>query len=395
MSSDFFTTVVAVPISPVVPITPMMPITPMVPIPFPCPIRMQSNTDVNATFSNTSMVDETFALKKQGYATGLATALVRSTRTVHPLRIWVVDNSGSMAIGDGTRLVDCGGPSKLKSVPCSRWDELSLAVEYHSQISALISAPTTFRLLNGSLGGDSDFLVGENADDMERAMDTMAKASPGGATPLTEHVYAIREMIAPMAPNLRAKGQRVVVVIATDGLPTNAEGYGGGEETNRFVTALRSLEGLPVWVVIRLCTDSKQVATFYNELDSQLEMSLEVIDDFFHEAKEVHRHNPWLNYCLPLHRAREFGFQDRVLDYIDERPLSVADLKKFCAMLFGDEKLSAIDPAQDWQMFSERVEFLVKNEKLNFNPIKKKEKPWISIGAMNRMYGPPSACVLM
>eukprot|EP00588_Corethron_pennatum_P005200 CAMPEP_0194296294 /NCGR_PEP_ID=MMETSP0169-20130528/55720_1 /TAXON_ID=218684 /ORGANISM="Corethron pennatum, Strain L29A3" /LENGTH=229 /DNA_ID=CAMNT_0039045713 /DNA_START=143 /DNA_END=828 /DNA_ORIENTATION=+ len=227
-SSDLFTTVVAVPvavpISPMVPITPMMPITPMVPIPFPDPIGMQSDTDINTTFSRTSMVDETFALKKQGYATGLATALVRSTRTIHPLRIWVVDNSGSMAIGDGTRIVDCGGPSKLKSVPCSRWDELSLAVEYHSQISALISAPTNFRLLNGALGGASDFLVGENSDDVGHALDIMHKASPGGATPLTDHVHAIKKMIAPMAPNLRAKGQRVVVVIATDGLPTNPEG---------------------------------------------------------------------------------------------------------------------------------------------------------------------------
>jgi hypothetical protein len=48
-----------------------------------------------------------------------------------------------------------------------------------------------------------------------------------------------------------------------------------------FQTALQSLEGLPVWVVVRLCTNEHQVVEFYNNLDSQLELSLKVIDDIW------------------------------------------------------------------------------------------------------------------
>ena len=40
------------------------------------------------------------------------------------------------------------------------------------------------------------------------------------------------------------------------------------------------LEGLPVWVVIRLCTNEKKVTEFYNQIDEVLEFNLEVLDDF-------------------------------------------------------------------------------------------------------------------
>eukprot|EP00980_Cylindrotheca_fusiformis_P022116 scaffold8999_cov73-Cylindrotheca_fusiformis.AAC.1 len=114
-----------------------------------------------------------------------------------------------------------------------------------------------------------------------------------------------------MAPTLRQLGRKVVIVIATDGLPTDERGYGGSNHNQEFVDALRMLEGLPVWVVVRLCTDDEDVVNFYNELDGQLELSIEVLDDFTGEAVEVTTENPWLNYTLPLHRLREFGFHDR------------------------------------------------------------------------------------
>ena len=37
----------------------------------------------------------------------------------------------------------------------------------------------------------------------------------------------------------------------------------------------------------------------YNGLDEQLELSIEVLEDFSQEAKEVGTHNPWRNYALP------------------------------------------------------------------------------------------------
>jgi len=48
------------------------------------------------------------------------------------------------------------------------------------------------------------------------------------------------------------------------------------------------LENLPVRVIVRLCTDEKSVVSFYNELDNELELELEVLNNFMQEALEVH-----------------------------------------------------------------------------------------------------------
>lgn len=160
-----------------------------------------------------------------------------------------------------------------------------------------------------------------------------------------------------MANDLRKAGERVVIVIATDGLPTDTNKQG-------FVETLRLLEGLPVWVVIRLCTDEDDVVSFYNDLDGQLELSIEVLDDFCGEAQEVYGENPWLNYALPLHRLREMGYHDRVFDMLDERALTNTELRDFCALLFGEENIDGMpDPSLDWEGFISDVERLVKRER--------------------------------
>jgi hypothetical protein len=88
---------------------------------------------------------------------------------------------------------------------------------------------------------------------------TMQRASPSGVTPLTSHIVQIRDYVAAIMDDLNAEGKKITIVLATDGLPTNESGIGGDYETNLFTNALRSLEGLPVWIVIRLCTDEEDV----------------------------------------------------------------------------------------------------------------------------------------
>ena len=52
---------------------------------------------------------------------------------------------------------------------------------------------------------------------------------------------------------------------------------------------MRPLEKLPVWVVIRLCTDEDKMATYWSNVDSEMELSMDVIDDHLGEAKEIYR----------------------------------------------------------------------------------------------------------
>lgn len=229
----------------------------------------------------------------------------------------------------------------------------------------------------------------------DEATSIMFKTQPTGCTPLTKRIVEIKEEVSAMASQLRENGQRVAIIIATDGLPTDDHGRGRIAEQRIFVESLRGLEGLPVWVVIRLCTDDDDVVSFYNDLDTVLELSIEVLDDFVGEAKEVYSENPWLNYALPLHRLREMGYHDRVFDMLDERKLSKSELRDFCGILFGLDSFDGVpDPSLDWLGFVNCVERLLKKEKSLWNPIKNKAKPWISIRKLNRAYG-NSSCVIM
>lgn len=340
-------------------------------------------------------------LIEQGYTRGLAESLT-NTKTAFGQRIWVIDNSGSMRANDGHRIVPTLKKGDVKMVPCSRWEEIRECVNYHVNMAGAIEAPTTFRLLNhpGATVGQQQFVVAENSqrttEDVYAAQNIIRGVKPSGCTPLTSHILEIQQEVKNLAPELRSKGQRVVIVIATDGLPTDERGYGGAMHQKEFVDALRLLEGLPVWVVIRLCTDEEDVVEFYNELDGNVELSIEVLDDFCAEAQEVFAVNPWLNYALPLHRMREMGFHDRIFDKLDESLLTASELRDFCFLLFGEANFDGVpDPSLDWNGFIQNVERLLKSESDQWNPISKRMKPWISIKKLNRCYGARSSCTIL
>ena len=42
---------------------------------------------------------------------------------------------------------------------------------------------------------------------------------------------------------------------------------------------MRQLENLPVWVVVRLCTDEDKMVNYWNNVDSEVELNMDVIDD--------------------------------------------------------------------------------------------------------------------
>lgn len=278
-----------------------------------------------------------------------------------------------MQAPDGHRIVDTLKPGDIKIVACSRWEEIQECANYHINLAGALMTPTRFRLLNnpGITVGPQNFSVAENpenvADDIHAAQNIIRKARPGGCTPLTAHIIEIAREVKLLTPTLRANGQRVVICIATDGLPTNEAGYGGDAHQKDFVEALRLLEGYPVWIVVRLCTDEEKVVKFYNDLDMMLELSIEVLDDFCGEAHEVYECNPWLNYALPLHRMREMGYHDRVFDMLDERLLTKSELRDFCRLLFGDQNFDGVpDPSLDWTGFVQNIERMLGLENLQW-----------------------------
>lgn len=306
-----------------------------------------------------------------------------------------------MSKGDGHRIAESLSAKLVKLVKCSRWSELQQTIEYHAQISALMKAPTVFRLLNdpGRMVGPQQFSVAERGskfidEDLQVAMQTMIQASPTGCTPLSQHIVEIRANIMDMLPQLQATGQQVVIILATDGLPTDSYGVCSSITRSEFENNLRSLAGLPVWIVVRLCTDEDDVVEYYNNLDSQLELRLEVLDDWVGEGKEVHQFNPWLTYGLCLHRIREMGFHHRLFDLLDERRLNLDELKEFFILLFGPHEFDgAPDPSLDFKAFLYRVNVAVNKEEKLWNPVTSKMSPWIDMKKLKSCYS-DSCCIM-
>ena len=238
-----------------------------------------------AAFNRAKTEASLHALTHKGYPIGLVTAL-RGSLEAFPLRIWIVDNSGSMASSDGCRFVKRPGTASYKKVATTRWAELGDVVTGIGELTTALGVRTDFHLLNPPPAfshtasqflslGPSDAAgtsapppagKSETLDELKRVMST----SPTGSTPLDASVQRICDMVEPKAEKLRAHGQKVVVVIATDGLPN---------DRTRFISAMQRLQALPVWTVVRLCTDDDSVTEYYSNLDKDLEAPLEVLDD--------------------------------------------------------------------------------------------------------------------
>lgn len=333
------------------------------------------------------------ALCEMGYPLGLARAMGENTARF-PLRVWVIDNSGSMKKDDGSRVVATKAvPTGYKVMPCTRWREMRETIFFHSEMAAKVHAPTLFRLMNKPFSQrlPREFSVAMKdstlQEDMKVAQNTVKKTEPKGCTPLAKRVWEIQQNIKGLQEELLANGEEVVVVLATDGLPTDRNGECTMATRDEFVQALTSLEGLPVWVVIRLCTQADDVVAFYNSLDQKLELSLEVLDDYFQEAQELYKYNKWINYVHCLHRAREMGFHHRMFDLLDERKLTLDEVKDYFVFLFGEEKTQNWpDPCEDFKGFLTAAKILIDGEKKVFNPIYKRETPWVDIKKLAKSY---------
>jgi len=357
--------------------------------------------------------------KTLGIPNGLMNTLLKQNDDFSK-RIWIVDNSGSMNMEDGHKLAKSGMKEKNNDYvlatndDVTRWSELQETVLLHAQLSAALQQPTEFRLLNNPNPSDKNehkrrlaftsssssstativptaFSVGHDTsmkNGFKQAQSILSKTKPSGQSPLLQSLAAIRkEIVTDMLPQLKADGTKVAIVIVTDGAGNhNLDNLGQDEASlhQEFMDSLRDLmKGLPVTVVLRLCTDYGPIVDLYNQLDAELD-GLDVLDDYHAEAAEVSQHNPWLNYALVLHRMREMGQSSQLFDLLDERTLTRDELAEFCQLLYGtpqerSETKPLPDPNQDWQGFLDRIQAWQKDENLQFNPRTKEMAPWVDV----------------
>jgi len=207
-------------------------------------------------------------------------------------------------------------------IKCSRWTELAEAIKFHVHLAKYAKAPTEFRFLNGV----SSISIGypdENDSENYNLLLTSLNEMAGGGTPLCRHIREVIQSIQLIADELRHNGQKACLIIATDGESSDGD----------IATAMRPLKDLPVWVVIRLCTNEDRIVNYWNNIDNELELNIDVIDDFCGEAQEVHSNNPWLTYGEPLQRLREFGCHMKEFDQLDEAKLTKEQFLRVCQVM--------------------------------------------------------------
>jgi hypothetical protein len=119
-------------------------------------------------------------------------------------------------------------------------------------------------------------LVGTGADQGHGLQILMErfKSRPVEDTPLCAQMTQIINEIEEFSPLLVQHQQRATIIIATDGEPSDGD---LGEVLSR-------LEGHPVSVVVRVCTNATGVLKYWNGLDRALRLSLDVVDDLFKYA---------------------------------------------------------------------------------------------------------------
>jgi hypothetical protein len=281
-----------------------------------------------------------------------------------------------MGTPDGHRLItDSAGKDKM--LPCSRWEELADALEWHAQVATGLGAPSEFRLLNPTSYGQKLFRFGFDDDEEPRRFISKL-GDPRGQTPLCAEIAEVVKQIQLMAPALRASGQRVVLHIASDGEASDGN----------ISEQMAPLRHLPVWVVIRLCTDDDAVVTYWNNVDEELELEMDVLDDLAGEAKEVYEHNSWMCYATPMHRLREWGSPQKVLDLMDERQLNGTEICKMAALIYGPGQAEELpNPDVDYAAFEKALTAVLQQHKEVYCPVRNKYKPWFSINKLRRKYG--------
>ena len=213
-------------------------------------------------------------------------------------------------------------------------------------------------------------------------MDQLVASDPTGRTPLCAQIRQVTAQIRAREGELRQAGAKACVIIASDGEASDGD----------IGAALKPLRNLPVWVVIRLCTDDDDVVQYWNEIDEELELDMDVLDDLVGEAAEVNAVTPWLTYGGPLHRLREWGTAVKVLDLLDEKPLAKSQLPELARIILGGPAADLPHPELDWKNFLQQLDRCQRDYEV-WDPARNRKRKWFNIKKMKRAYG--GGCVLM
>ncbi|CAF3005535.1 unnamed protein product [Rotaria sp. Silwood2] len=181
--------------------------------------------------------------------------------------VFIVDDSGSM----NTPLGDITGPFDRNP---TRWDELRQTVSIVVDIASVFDPD----------GIDIFFLNREpmrHVKSSEELVPTFA-VPPEGPTPILRVLqHVLREK------QLEIQERKLLILIATDGVPTNEVGQ---QDTKSLEHALRHernpINRIPVTIIA--CTDDNDCIGYLNNWDKKIP-NLDVADDYKSERQEIQK----------------------------------------------------------------------------------------------------------
>ena len=319
-------------------------------------------------------------LQSLAWPTGLQETLLKSVSKIG-MRFIVVDDSGSMSQNDGRRIVSSSGSAlendaTVKVISCTRWSELVQTLHFAAKLANEGKIPTEFRLLNGA---DPCIVgLGDDGNDGYNFAEDCFTQEPAGQTPLCEHIRCVIDCVEQVADELRKNGLKAAIIICTDGEATDGN----------ISEVLQRLKKLPAWLVIRLCTNEQRLVDYWNGIDKELEIEVDVLDDLVSDAREVQAVNDWLVYGEPLHRMREFGAAAKEFDLVDETALGSEQMKALIShVYFGDDSRSFTQhPDVDWKDFLHVVEAKARANPKTFCTLRNKFVPFIDTKKLARCY---------
>jgi len=343
-------------------------------------------------------------LTELGVPLGLASLLAQEDQRIG-LRIYLLDNSGSTAAMDGS-VAQQGPGGRYTFRSSSRWDEVVALALDHARWNLTIGVPAEFMLLNSPcrengmpLVEGRDFVHIERGNGMsdsqqvERLSSMLNSNGPRGVTPITARVHEIHQRIRQDFSAMTSSGQFVFLCICTDGMPTTPfSGMSTPTDQQEMCAALRRIcTELPVQLVIRLCTDDEATVEFYNKVDEDMELPMDILDDMKGEANEIRKAgNGWFAYTPLLHRIREAGTMCKLVDLLDERKLTEPEIVKLVQLLSNREQPFSSDPAR----FVEELRTYTSSSAQVFNVATLRMEPFVDFRAIRAALG-LSKCSIM
>ena len=295
------------------------------------------------------------------------------SRSKTAFRFVILDNSKSMLKRDGHVIVyDRNGVPRVEE--STRWDEVCSATRVIANLADLASLPTEIRLLNRSepvvvgISGSSSSSSSSSGGNLHRVLNHL-NHEPSGTTPMCKQLLDVIEQLRCMEYELKASGKVAQLIIMTDCESTDGN----------LVDVLKPLEGMPLQIIIRMCTDQRSVLEYWHNINAQLDLDIHVLDHCDVEAVEVMENNNWLTYAEPLHRMREFGIMVPALNYLNYRQLTRTEIKSVLELLGGTDSRLLPNPETDWPAFVEAAKILSQSLPMVHCPVRNEPQPWIDI----------------